>query len=365
MKNIFLLLVTFNLFSQNIDRSKNFKIINNITNKPVENVKIYVGDSIVTQSDSNGLFRLANKNAKITLRKNYFDDRIIDNVEVINNQIIFDSIFSYQLEEVIISKNKNFLDQVYSNFLNKYNYKSNYKFYNKTIRFYSDNTDFVKMDELFLNGFMLKKSNNAIMQVYDRYYDLKFYESIGLKGHFDKDSKSEILFYSNKVYCLPILIYFKDNFFNFLEIHDFFKNQKKYKFEINEDENCYSLKYVYKNPNNSFKFNIKIVIDKKSNNILSYNKTLIDSKKNVSKQKLVNTTEDQVFLFKKYSEEVILRINNEDEFEIVNESKDIEYDYINKDINIPFHYKYILESTMPFNYNIDEYVNFLTLIKSK
>ena len=98
---------------------------------------------------------------------------------------------------------------------------------------------------------------------------------------------------------------------------------------------------------------------------MSYNKTLIENKKNSKKLQVVNTTEDQQFLFKKYFEEVILRKNSNSEFEIVNESINVEYDYINKNIQIPFYYNYIVEPTTPFIFNLDEFINFDSLIKTK
>jgi hypothetical protein len=51
--------------------------------------KIYIGDSVVTQSNLNGILVLNNVKKKITLRKNYYDDKDIESGEIINNQIIF------------------------------------------------------------------------------------------------------------------------------------------------------------------------------------------------------------------------------------------------------------------------------------
>lgn len=367
MRYLLILFITFNFYSQNkdLDKFKNLKIINSITNLPVANTKIFSNDTLITVSNAKGIVTISSSLKNITLRKNYFYDQTIKLDEINDNEITLDSIISYQLDDVVVSKSKNFLDQVYSNFVNKSIYKNNYKFQNKIIRLSTDDKDFVNIDELFVNGYMIKNSNNASLQIYNRYYDLKFYEKNGQKGIFNKDSKSNIIFLNDKTYTVPASFYAHSSFYNILEIHDFFKNQKKYKFEVVEDEQYYSLKYIYTDPIDKFKFDIKIVIDKGHNAILSYNKTLVANKNYSKKVQVVNTTEYQQFFFKKYAAEVILRKNIDNEFEIVNESVNIEYDYINKNIKIPFYYRYVVEPTVPFKFNIDEFVDFYTLIKTK
>jgi hypothetical protein len=363
----FIVFYSFGQINSNQDGEK-IVIKNSLTKKPIFDVIVFEEDDKITKSNNKGIIFLDKKKyPKIILKKNnYYDVEIkINNFNL--NEIELDSIIPYELEEVVLVQNKNFMEEIYNKYFNKTNYYVNYKFTNKFINLKTKDETFIKIDELLILGTKVKKTNTRTMNLFFRYYDLKFYESIGQNNVFKKDSKSYVLNYKKKDFVTPNPItYNKNNFFNFVEILDFFKNIKSYKYELTSDDDFYSIKYVFKNPHTKFKYDILLIVHKKDLNITYFKKTLIENKKNIRKLQLVNTIEDLTYYFIKDNEEVILKPNQNNEYQIVSESLYTEYEYIDKkNGNIPFYFNFIVEPTIQVEYNENDYIDFNTLIESK
>lgn len=369
MKKIILIILFFASNAINSQELK-FKIVDFQTQKPISNVNICLNDKIITSSNNEGFFTLNTSTKEIIIRKEYYNDVKIVLSDLKSNIIEVVPITTYQLNEIVItsSKSTHLFDKIYDFYKNKIGYETNYHYTNRTINFKNTECKFININEIFYKTSFVKTSNKRIYTIKTIKHDLNFYESIGING-FTKDSKTPIIECKGKSMPIPMYkgdLISKNNFFYFSEIHDFFKNYKKFKYNLTEDENYYSIDYTYKNTYTKFKYNISLIIDKQSLTIINFKKSLIINKNNIFKINLVNTNDKYDFYYISHNEEVTFKLNENSNYELVSEYENIEYENINNTAklnNQKFSYNIIIEPTIPVIYNENELSNINDIIK--
>lgn len=344
-------------------------IIDSITQKPIANVKICDKEVVLALTDKEGAAEIPKKiKSVILIKDSYFDLKFTNDKPQI---IKLSPILSIELDEVIINtyKGVSIIDKIYNVYKNSRNYKMNYLFKNVTIKFMVNDEPYIDIDELFYEGFKVKsdKSNksNRIMNIIEVNYNKDFYKSIG-QNNISDDNKTNVIKFQNSYFAIPFFHpYFKRGYTYYDELHNFFNNYKKFKYSIKEDENNFFIDYVYKDISTKFDYNIHLVIDKNNYCIVNFKKNLIENKKNSYSINLVNTQNIQKFNCNTFNEEVIFKLNNLGVYELVSETLKVNYNCNLENKLVNFNYSYILEPTIPFEYNKSTLIQFTDLINIK
>lgn len=251
----------------------------------------------------------------------------------------------YQLDEVTLNHNKelSFLDKIYAVYKeNKYN-TTNYHFVFKNINLETTDKVFVKINERFYDNQVNNLENRTIELVYKK-MNIEWYKSKGMK-HVKEGSFTRGIVYKNKEFSLPMygLVYYHSSSTKLTEIHEFFKNKKKYKYTIVEDSANYKINYRYKNPHYKFKYIITLTVDKESLFITEFKKTLVPNKRNTISHILINTEVSQSYFVSKDSEEFLFVKNKSNDFVLDYHKAETNYEYFNKTSRVPFFYNYTLK----------------------
>ncbi len=357
---LFLLLTKF-IYSQN----ESFKIIDTKTKNPIVDVQVFQEDIFLTTTNSNGVLTIPSNIKEIILKKELYNDKKVSLINISSNTLEIEPITVYQLDEVVIknSNNRNVFEKIYNVYSNRKGYLANYLFLNKKVSYNTDDCDFIKINELFYAGNNVKPDRKRILNINKILYNAEFYKS--KKINIEKDSKINIISCNNKYFSIPLYrdLFSTNNFFYIDEIHNFFKNYEKIKHAFIEDNNYYSINYLYNDTSTKFNYKITLIVDKKFLNIINYKKELIDNKKNIIESILANTTNSQKFHFVAHITEITFNLNKDSEYELISESENIIYEYFDKIEKKKFYYNINIEPTIPVNYNKNDVINISNLIK--
>jgi len=206
-------------------------------------------------------------------------------------------------------------------------------------------------------------NKDRILRIEKVNYDSEYYNSLKIKN-INNNSNSIQIFCDKNIYALPFHdIIVRNSFFSLYEIHDFFKNKKKYKYNILENDEYYLIEYMYKEKISNFDYKIKLTIDKEIKSIVSFNKSLINKKNNIIKSGLTNAKIVQSFKYIKHDETFVLKKNKNNILEFVSENVKIEYEFLNKKSNgKKFKYDYVIEPTPSIQFNKNELINIQDLL---
>ncbi|MCU0351787.1 MAG: hypothetical protein MUF43_13320 [Flavobacterium sp.] len=365
MKSIIVFLVIFySVFSYS--QKVRFEVVNSNTFEKLSEVNVCVNDSVIVQSSLNGTFEINKDIKEIILKKPFYYDRKIFLDSVKDKKIELEPIISYLLNEVevVFDTNEDIFKTIYSNYTSRKNYNINFFYENFSINLKNDDCEIINMNEVVFQGYKLRKNKDRILRLKRVYYDLEFYNALNLKN-FNKDSNSIEIFCNNNAYAIPVFDGFitRTTFFSLHEIHEFFKNKKKYKYNISENEEYYLIEYVYKPNFNSLSYKITLTVDKELKSIVSFNKTLINKKNNIVNVGLTNTKIIQSFKFNKYDEAFIFKKNKDDVLDFVSQNIRIEYDLLKKKgIERKFQYNAVIEPTPSVEFNKNDLIDLKDLL---
>lgn len=363
MKKIIVVFVVFySVFSYS--QQMRFEVINSNTFEKLSNVNVCVKDSILVQSSLDGTFEINKDIKEIILKKPFFYDRKILLDSVKNKKIELEPIISYVLNEVevVFDPNEDMFKTIYNNYNSRKNYKMNLLYENLSINFKNDDCEIINMNEV-VHLFKVRKNKNRGLRLEKVYYDLDYYKALNI-NNFNKDSYSIQVSCNNGTYALPSEVYFTRNtFFDLHEIHDFFKNKKKFKYKISENEEYYLIEYLYKPNFSNLNYKITLTVDKELKSIVNFNKSLVNKKSNIVKAGLINTKIIQLYKFNKYQENFVFKKNKDDVLDFVSQNVTIEYDLLNKKgSEKKFHYNYVIEPTPSIELNKSELINLQDLL---
>lgn len=362
MIKIFITILFF-IYMQVLSQDK-IRVVNLHNEEPIADVEIINNNILLGLTNSEGYFYFSNEIDEIVLKKrNFFDDKISLNKKSLM-LIKLEPIEGIILDEIEIKYNPNLsvLDKIYNNFVNRNNYDFNYKFKNLYIDFYSNNCEYVKLNEYAHMNKLLDKNNRKINCKL-----VKFDENYYKNKKLNVSGEAFVVNCLNIDYPVPFSILNKSSFFYFDEIHFFFKNFKNIKYEFIEDLKNYEISYVYNNKINNFDYDISLIIDKETNCIINYTKEIKANKKNRQKNlNLPNTDDYYDLIVKSHKEKVYFKLNDKNMFELVSEDLLIIYDLIDKkNLSKNFYYNYTLERTVEQDISKFDLIDLKEIINSK
>lgn len=340
------------------------KVLNSENGMPISNVSVYDDYQKLGETDEKGMFVL-NEKKEITLRRSYFFDSKFE-VTSVTNEVYLDSIKTIRFNEVVLKKHDdvNVLDKIYEVYKSRENYLSNFWYYNLETILKSDEEVFIDLNETVCRG-KINKNNQRVLKVVSEKYDCNLYHSKKLSCT-DNSYGDYLINELGEKYLLPHLILSKRSFFYFDEIHYFFNNHAKLKFHFEKMEGFYVLRYIHKNKHDNMQFNITLLVDRNTLNIVQFNKKLINNRKtDVKTFGLVNSFEiSQTIHIKKYDEQVLFKKNETSgQYELVSESMYTDYTLLDAKKPIQFIYYYIHEQTVPFECDVEGMIEKQDLIK--
>lgn len=296
------------------------KVLNSENGMPISNVSVYDDYQKLGETDEKGMFFLKDEK-EITLRRSYFFDSKFK-VTSVNNEVYLDSIKTIRFDEVVLTKHDdvNVLDRIYEVYKSRENYFSNYWYYNLDASLISDEEIFIDLNETVCRS-KVNKNNQRVLKMVSEKYDCNLYHA-KKKNCSENSYESYLLSELGEKYILTFSTLSKSNFFYFDEIHYFFKNRGKLKFDFEKMEGFYVLRYIHKNKHDSMQFNITLLVDRYTLNIVQFDKKLINNRKtDVKRYNLVNSFEvSQTIHIKKHDEQVLFKKNETTgQYELVSE----------------------------------------------
>lgn len=340
------------------------KVLNSENGIPISNVSVYDDYQKLGETDEKGMFVLSEKK-EITLRRSYFFDSKFK-VTSVTNEVYLDSIKTIRLNEVVLIKHDdvNVLDRIYEVYKNRENYLSNFWYYNLETILKSDEEVFIDINETVCRG-KVNKNNKRVLKMVSEKYDCNLYHS-KKRSCTDNSYGDYLISELGEKYLLPYITFYKNSFFYIDEIHYFFKNHGKLKFNLEKMDGYYVLRYTYKNKHNDMQFNITLLVDRYTLNIVQFDKKLINNRKaDIKTFGLVNSFEiSQTIHIKKYNEQVLFKKNETTgQYELVSETLCVDYSILDSKKPIHFSYNYIHEQTVPFECDVEGMIERQDLIK--
>lgn len=357
LTTLLLLFFCIKVYSQN-----RIRLLNMNNGESISDVEVIHNNTLLGLTDSNGYIYINNNIDLVLFKKRGYFDILLKFSDIQNGIVKLEPIEGIILDEVEIKyvKNLSLLDRIYKNYSSRNNYDFNYKFKNLYIDFYSKNCVFININEYYHMNKLILNNNRTLNYSIIKYND-DFYKPKNIKI----DGNAEVVNCDNIDYPIPISILHKPSFFYFNEIHYFFKNYNKIKYRLVEDEYNYEIVYEYIEPYKNFKFDIILIIDKKTECIINYRKNKSDNYKfKIKNLNLVNTDVSYECVINNYVEKVYFRLNNSNKFELILEELKIEYSMFSKNNNpVNFYYDYSIEPTIEQDVSEKKLVDINTLLK--
>ena len=285
------------------------------TKKPISNVQIYSDNNLLTISDSKGNSNidLTNLSKIYFMKEDYYDEYV--SINELNKTIFLKKITAIKLDEVIIS-NIN-IDKILDGVNKKITYdKTSFK---NPKYFQEFNSLLINNDTLiYLNKRFNFKPKNGYYPIY-------------------KIQNSEFALFYNFIHNTSPQ--------NSLEFQVVTKNKSSFQYKMQKSDGMYLITFEPKKKNSEFPYSGFLIIDMDDFGIYEFK---VNTNKNIRNV----VFKDEILNFKIINEESFVKyIKNEDnEYELIKYSYDIEFNSINgKFKDAKFINKYRKETTNPFN----------------
>lgn len=342
-KIILILLITQNIFSQNIKVT----FLEESTKKPISNVMLYDNENLIGTTDNTGvaIINISIKTKLITVVKEEFEDVLI---ELKNNEKYYlKKIEPIEIEGILV-KNKNateILDELLPTLTSKtsfYNFTDNTHFYNifKTSK-----------DTLLYFNNRLFKGEDSVLTDYQNKIIKKF--TVQNNRQLYVINKKPILFFNRFT--------FGNSPRNHPDIQYVCKNQKLFTYELNKsDDEKYIINFTPNKKNKEYPFVGRIIIDKDDLGIYEFSYTSTLSKKTIRNVPF----QDKILNYQILNEKcLIIHTKNKDNtYDLVTFNYNVKFKSLDKSFkNEVFENKCIKEPTNAVNNNKNlKKINFTT-----
>lgn len=331
----YIILTAIMLVSKVSSQNREILFLDYETKKPISNVQIYSDNNLLTISDSKGNSNidLTNLSKIYFMKEDYYDEYV--SINELNKTIFLKKITAIKLDEVIIS-NIN-IDKILDSVNKKITYDKtsfkNPKYFQAFNSLLINNDTLIYLNKRFnfkpKNGYYCDKDNKIICNFNnpDKIYPIY------------KIQNSEFALFYNFIHNTSPQ--------NSLEFQVVTKNKSSFQYKMQKSDGMYLITFEPKKKNSEFPYSGFLIIDMDDFGIYEF-KVNTNTNKNIRNV----VFKDEILNFKIINEESFVKyIKNEDnEYELIKYSYDIEFNSINgKFKDAKFINKYRKETTNPFN----------------